>query len=298
MIVAHWPPISATLCPKFSGHVNKPLKGLRSFTFNSSFSFKASFRCYCIKNENPNKISSEEGFSVLGSDIPWDSGGIWSTMAFYFFSLHIPFSFGGLSVVAQILHQPVIDPQTEALSILALQTLELTGALLLLNFTAKPGYRFSVFRGDQLSTRRNWLLTSAIGFGFLVLLVFLTSLVADILIGPKAVNNPILKEILLSSNVSEIACILVYCIVTPLLEETVYRGFLLTSLASTMKWQQAVIITSAIFSAAHFSGENSLQLFIIGCVLGCSYCWTGSLSSSIVIHSLYNALTLTFTLLS
>ena len=59
MIVAHWPPISATLCPKFSGHVNKPLKGLRSFTFNSSFCFKASFRCYCIKNENPNKISSE-----------------------------------------------------------------------------------------------------------------------------------------------------------------------------------------------------------------------------------------------
>ncbi|RVX09359.1 hypothetical protein CK203_015235 [Vitis vinifera] len=115
---------------------------------------------------------------------------------------------------------------------------------------------------------------------------------------PTAVNNPILKEILLSSNISEIACILVYCIVTPLLEETVYRGFLLTSLASTMKWQQAVIITSAIFSAAHFSGENSLQLFIIGCVLGCSYCWTGSLSSSIVIHSLYNALTLTITLLS
>lgn len=73
----------------------------------------------------------------------------------------------------------------QALSILTLQTLELIGALLLLNYTAKPGYRFSVFRGDQLSTRRNWLLASAIGFGFLVLLVFLTSLVADILIGPK-----------------------------------------------------------------------------------------------------------------
>ena len=34
-------------------------------------------------------------------------------MAFYFFSLHIPFSFGGLSVVAQILHQTVMDLQTE-----------------------------------------------------------------------------------------------------------------------------------------------------------------------------------------
>ena len=73
----------------------------------------------------------------------------------------------------------------QALSILVLQSLELFGALLLLNYTAKPGYRFSIFIGGQLSTRRNWLLASAISFGFLVLLVFLTSLVADLLIGPK-----------------------------------------------------------------------------------------------------------------
>lgn len=74
----------------------------------------------------------------------------------------------------------------QALSILVLQSLELIGALLLLNYTAaKPGYRFSIIRGGQLSTRRNWLLASAISFGFLVLLVFLTSVVADLLIGPK-----------------------------------------------------------------------------------------------------------------
>ena len=133
-------------------------------------------------------------------------------------------------------------------------------------------------------------------FSFFFLFLWIPILKCPIFL--QAVNKPILKEILLSSNVSEIACILVYCIVTPLLEETIYRGFLLTSLASTTKWQQAVIISSAIFSAAHFSGENSLQLFVIGCVLGCSYCWTGNLSSSIVVHSLYNALTLTVTLLS
>lgn len=112
------------------------------------------------------------------------------------------------------------------------------------------------------------------------------------------VNNPILKEIISSGPVSVTACILVYCIVTPFLEETVYRGFLLTYLASTMEWQQAVIISSAVFSAAHLSGENFVQLFIIGSVLGCSYCWTGKLSSSIVIHSMYNALTLLITFTS
>lgn len=34
-------------------------------------------------------------------------------MAFYMFSLHIPLSFGGISVVAQLLKEPNLDPQTE-----------------------------------------------------------------------------------------------------------------------------------------------------------------------------------------
>lgn len=185
------------------------------------------------------------------------------------------------------------------LSLLAIQILELAASLLLLKSTAKPEYEVvSFFKTDELSEKRNWLLASSLGFGFLVLLVFLTSLVADRLIGPKAVNNPIVKEILLSSSISKVACILVYCLVTPLLEEIVYRGFLLKSLASNMNWQQAVLLSSAVFSAAHFSGENFIQLFIIGCVLGCSYSWSGNLCSPILTHSLYNALTLIITYFS
>lgn len=118
------------------------------------------------------------------------------------------------------------------------------------------------------------------------------------LIYVQDVNNPVLKEILLSGPISLTACALVYCIITPFLEETVYRGFLLKYLASTMEWPQALLISSAIFSASHLSGENFLQLFIIGIVLGCSYCWTGKLSSSIAIHSMYNALTLLMTFTS
>lgn len=268
---------------------------LCSSAFKTRSSTNVSLKCLGIKNEN----THEQGFSVLKSDVPCDSGDLWSTMALYLFTFHVPLSFGGLSVIAQILHQPVLDLQTEALALLAIQTSELVGVLLLLRRTVEPQYNFgSFFRSFKLSKERNWLLASGVGFGFLILLVYLTSLLADILIGPKDVNNPILKEILLSSNISEMACILAYCVVTPLLEETVYRGFLLSSLASKMKWQQAVVISSAVFSAAHFSGENSLQLFIIGCVLGCSYCWTGNLASPIMIHSLYNAVTLIVTFLS
>ncbi|KAM2256761.1 hypothetical protein COP1_047133 [Malus domestica] len=299
----------------FGGHVSNPLtsslspltSSLSPHTSLSCTKFKSTsflcsskhcFKCFCDKTESTHEPSSQ-GFSALAADAPWDYGTVWSTMAFYMFSLHIPLSFGWLSVVAHLLHEPVPDPQTEAISLLGAQTLELIAALLLLQSTAKPQYKFvNFFKANKLSKERSWLLASVVGFGFLFMLVFLTSFLADRVVGPKDINNPVLKEILLSSNISQAACVLVYCFITPVLEETVYRGFLLASMLSTTKWQSAVLISSAIFSAAHLSGENFLQLFIIGCVLGCSYCWTGNLSSPILIHSLYNAMTLMITFLS
>ncbi|KAG7011969.1 hypothetical protein SDJN02_26877, partial [Cucurbita argyrosperma subsp. argyrosperma] len=171
-----------------------------------------------------------------------------------------------------------VHEASQALSRLGIQTVEFIVTLLLLKVTAKPNYRFrNFFRDHNLGGKRNWLFASAFGFGFLVSLVFLTSILAETVLGPKAVNSPVLKEILDSSNISRAACFIAYCVVTPFLEETVYRGFLLASISTEMQWQQAVLVSSAVFSAAHLSGENSLQLFIIGCVLGCSYCWTGNL---------------------
>ncbi|XP_022147858.1 uncharacterized protein LOC111016695 [Momordica charantia] len=270
-----------------------PVPQLWRFSFDS----KASLKCFCNKNETTHEAS--QGFSALPRYATWDNGTAWSTLALYIFSLHIPLSFGSLSFVSQLMHEPVLDPQTKALSRLAIQTIEFIVTLFILKVTAKPNYRFRNFFGDnKLGSERNWLLASAIGVGFLFTLVFLTSLLVERAIGPKAVNNPVLKEILDSSNISRAACFIAYCVVTPLLEETLYRGFLLASISSEMQWQQAVIVSSAVFSAAHLSVENSLQLFIIGCVLGCSYCWTGNLRSSILIHSLYNAMTLLLTYLS
>ncbi|KAM7503454.1 hypothetical protein LguiB_002358 [Lonicera macranthoides] len=293
ILLLHSPLSCSTTTPtKFRIHFKKQPLTLSPFSTN-----RASFKCCCLKNVNSDE--SPQGFSVLKSETPCDNGSIWSTMALYMFSLHVPLSFGGLSIVAEILHQPVLDPQTEALSVLVFQTLELIGVSLLLRFSADPQYELlNFFQDSKLPKERNWLLASFLGFGFLLLLVFLTSLLADVLIGPKDVNDPILKQILSNGSVSVTACTLVYCIISPLLEETVYRGFLLKSLASTMEWKKAVFISSAVFSAAHFSGENFLQLFIIGSVLGSSYCWTGKLSSSILIHSLYNALTLLITFAS
>ena len=41
-------------------------------------------------------------------------------MGFYVFSIHVPLSFGGLSAAAKILHQPVLDPQTQVCILVAM----------------------------------------------------------------------------------------------------------------------------------------------------------------------------------
>ncbi|KAL0560494.1 hypothetical protein IC582_000899 [Cucumis melo] len=298
LLIQHLPHLHSTVA-KREQFYDKFYSKLRHFPHLCSFKFnsKAPLKCFCSKNQTTHEAF--QGFSALPRDTPWDNDTVWSTMALYIFSLHIPLSLGSLSLVSQLMHMPILDPQTKALSRLAIQTLEFILTLLLLKLTAKPNYRFrNFFRDNELCSKRNWIFASAFGVGFLLSLVFLTSLLAERVIGPKAVSNLVLKEILDCSNISRTACFIAYCVVTPFLEETVYRGFLLASISSEMQWQQAVVISSAVFSAAHLSVENSLQLFIIGCVLGCSYCWTGNLRSSILIHSLYNAMTLLLTYLS
>ncbi|XP_043688237.1 uncharacterized protein LOC122639439 [Telopea speciosissima] len=298
-----WPTVFPSPA-KVSGGLSRPPYLSQSAAFGHNifsyynFSSRAPSKCFCTENQKENE--DFEGFCVLSSpDAPWDSGSIWSTMALYFFSVHIPLSFGGLSVVAEIMHQPVLDPQTKATSLLLIESMEFWGALVLLTYTAKPQYKLSdLFEAVKFPKQRNWVHASVMGFGFLILLVLLTSVLADKIIGPKVLNNSILQEILSSGSISRMECFLIYCLIAPLLEETVYRGFLLRSLSTTMKWHHAVIVSSCIFSAAHFSAANSLQLFLIGCILGCSYCWSGNLSSSLVIHSLYNAATLMVTILS
>lgn len=80
------------------------------FKFRRRHSSLPLFRCCSSKNEQ--KLLQEK-FSVLESDVPWEIGNVWSTMGLYLFSLHIPLSFGGLSVIANFLHQPDLAPETK-----------------------------------------------------------------------------------------------------------------------------------------------------------------------------------------
>ncbi|KAL5861109.1 hypothetical protein ACOSQ3_002413 [Xanthoceras sorbifolium] len=109
---------------------------------------------------------SKQGFSVLASDCPWKSGSIWSTMALYILNLHISLGYGGLSIVAYLLDEPVLNPQTQAVSLLVVQMLELSGTVFLLSKNIKPLHDLvDFFKANKISKERNWLLASALGCG-------------------------------------------------------------------------------------------------------------------------------------
>jgi len=82
-------------------------------------------------------------------------------------------------------------------------------------------------------------------------------------------------------------------ILAPLLEETVFRGFLLPSLAKFMPTPLAVVLSSIAFGLVHFSPRDTPQLTALGILLGFSYIRSGNLLTPMLIHGTWNGTVLT-----
>eukprot|EP00898_Chlorokybus_atmophyticus_P006983 jgi/Chlat1/7286/Chrsp58S06912 len=102
---------------------------------------------------------------------------------------------------------------------------------------------------------------------------------------------------LIGSNIgSTLSLLTVSSVFAPILEETVFRGFLLTSLTKWMPVYGAVLISSALFAMAHSAPNDFFQLTALGCVLGFSYARTRRLQTPMIIHALWNSGVLLFIL--
>ncbi|KAG2483568.1 hypothetical protein HYH03_017575 [Edaphochlamys debaryana] len=75
----------------------------------------------------------------------------------------------------------------------------------------------------------------------------------------------------------------------PILEETVFRGFLLTSLTRYLPTWAAVVTSSVAFGAAHLSSRDFPVLCALGCLLGVSYVRSRNLLTPIIIHGAWNS---------
>eukprot|EP01024_Parvocaulis_polyphysoides_P027033 TRINITY_DN24580_c0_g1_i3.p1 TRINITY_DN24580_c0_g1~~TRINITY_DN24580_c0_g1_i3.p1 ORF type:complete len:354 (-),score=23.99 TRINITY_DN24580_c0_g1_i3:309-1340(-) len=89
------------------------------------------------------------------------------------------------------------------------------------------------------------------------------------------------------------ALVMVTGVLAPLLEETVFRGFLLTSLTKVMPTVQAVLVSSVAFACAHLSTRDFPQLVVLGVILGFVYVRSRNLLSPMLIHGAWNSAVLT-----
>jgi membrane protease YdiL (CAAX protease family) len=86
-------------------------------------------------------------------------------------------------------------------------------------------------------------------------------------------------------------------VLAPLIEETLFRGFLQTFIRQHLGPRQAILITSLLFSCFHYSAEQGLgnipiigSLFILALFLGYLYERQGSLIAPIALHASFNAI--------
>jgi len=78
------------------------------------------------------------------------------------------------------------------------------------------------------------------------------------------------------------------CLIAPLAEESIFRGFIYGWLRRRLPVLPAVVISAAVFSAAHVVLVLALPLFGVGVILALLYEYSDSLLPGAIVHGLFN----------
>lgn len=88
-------------------------------------------------------------------------------------------------------------------------------------------------------------------------------------------------------------------IVSPFYEEIFYRGFIYRWLRTRVSMRWAIVISSLIFTLAHFPTMNAMPVnFISGVVFAWTYERTGSVVPAMIVHGVFNAIAVLLTAMS
>ena len=130
------------------------------------------------------------------------------------------------------------------------------------------------------------------GWLTIVPFVLLISLIMNSLIENQNGSNPLLEIVLNNNNyLSFILLFITTSLLAPVFEEIIFRGVLLPTLSREFGIILGIIISAFIFAIAHLSLGEMPPLFILGIGLGITRIASGSLLSSVIMHSLWNGLT-------
>ncbi len=130
------------------------------------------------------------------------------------------------------------------------------------------------------------------GFLMIIPFVLLVSLIMNLLIDNQNGSNPLLEIVLNNNNYSSfILLFLTTTFLAPIFEEVIFRGVLLPILSREFGIILGITISAFIFALAHLSISEMPPLFTLGIGLGMTRLISGRLSSSVIMHSLWNGMT-------
>jgi uncharacterized protein len=128
-------------------------------------------------------------------------------------------------------------------------------------------------------------------FWFIAGAALIYALAANILVGtfyPPSKDWFTVPE----ESLSALLLFILAVLFAPLTEELLFRGWIYTSLRASFGFWAALLISAALFAAAHYESSHiyALAVFPIGLALGALRETAGSLKASISFHAFYNAI--------
>ncbi|XP_020596749.1 uncharacterized protein LOC110036609 [Phalaenopsis equestris] len=268
------------------------------------------FRClYDTKKDQETGLVDKK----LGKNWPiflrWDVHWDWQTVLFTMIACGASFTLTGLVEAIALPYlgfqgEVSLDQKAEILFAGQLAvTASVLGVLYGITNTFRP-FPSDIFRYDlkePFDLQKGWLLWAGVGLFGAVIAISLAGFLLNIINSeqPQREADALIRLLPLigSSSISTAFLVAITCVLAPLLEETVFRGFLMASLTKWFPTPIAVLLSSAAFALAHLTPGEFPQLFVLGTALGFSYAQTRNLLTPITIHAFWNSgviLVLTF----
>ncbi|XP_042482071.1 uncharacterized protein LOC122062492 [Macadamia integrifolia] len=257
---------------------------------------------YDAKDESKNSFQGKEtglDWPILKRwNVPWE----WQTVSLSMFACAISFVLTGFIEAAVLpylgfqIGELSLDEKAELLFVdQAIVTAIVLGVIYGFTNTFQP-LPDDIFRyelKDPFNLQKGWLLWAGFGLVGALLAVALTGAAMALFSGesPQRETDALIRLLPLigSSSISTGCLVGITGVLAPLLEETVFRGFLMVSLTKWFPTPISALLSAVLFSIAHLTPGEFPQLFVLGTALGLSYAQTRNLLTPITIHALWNS---------
>lgn len=141
----------------------------------------------------------------------------------------------------------------------------------------------------RFSLKGNWLFDVVVGCLMFPLINRLSQFNLDLLpILPPTSVSSIEQSIIAKDPVAMAVYAVLLMVCSPLWEELVFRGFLLSSLTKYLPIWGSIVVSSVAFAIVHWNIYRVLPLLFIGLLMGVIYTRSKNLLPSILLHSLWN----------